>query len=81
MPITISGKTYFRTIEVCRMVGLSRNTLFRWLREGTFADVESVDRRGWRLFTEDDINRLKVEANRVRHNTLRASKEIRRPAD
>jgi predicted site-specific integrase-resolvase len=75
MPITISGKTYYRTIEVCRIVGISRNTLFRWFREGTFADVENVDRRGWRLFTEEDINRLKMEANEVRHNDLKFSKE------
>lgn len=75
MPITISGKTYYRTIEVCRKVGISRNTLFRWLREGTFTDVDNVDRRGWRLFTEEDINRLGVEANKVRHNDLRYSKE------
>jgi DNA-binding transcriptional MerR regulator len=81
MPITISGKTYYRTIEVCRIVGISRNTLFRWLREGTFADVESVDRRGWRLFTEEDINRLKIEANRVRHNNLRFQRETKGTAD
>jgi predicted site-specific integrase-resolvase len=75
MPITISGRTYYRTIEACRIVGISRNTLFRWLREGTYTDVESVDRRGWRLFTEDDVKRLTSEANRVRHNDLRPRKE------
>ncbi len=76
MPITISGKTYYRTIEACRLVGISRNTLFRWLREGTFDDVESVDRRGWRLFTGEDIERLKIEANKVRHNDLRPRKLV-----
>jgi predicted site-specific integrase-resolvase len=81
MPITISGKTYYRTIEACRIVGISKNTLFRWLREGTFVDVESVDRRGWRLFTEDDVNRLTVEANKVRHNDLRPKRDVKEVRD
>ena len=69
MPITINGTTYYRTNEVCRIVGISRNTFFRWLREGSFADVEMVDRRGWRLFTEEDLERLESEANQIRPNT------------
>jgi predicted site-specific integrase-resolvase len=69
MPKTISGTTYYSTIEACRMVGISRNTLFRWLREGSYEDVESLDRRGWRLFTDDDIDRLSAEANKIRRNT------------
>lgn len=69
MPIVIEGKTYFRTAEVCQMAGISRSTIFRWLREGLFTDVEKVDRRGWRLFTECDLARLKAEVNQVRPNT------------
>ena len=69
MPVSIEGKTYYRTAEVCRIAGISRSTFFRWLREGLFADVENVDRRGWRLFTEEDLVRLKAEVNQVRANT------------
>ena len=61
MPIAINGETYYRTAEVCYIVGISRSTLFRWLREGLFADVKNCDRRGWRLFTEDDLERLRAE--------------------
>lgn len=68
MPITINEKTYYRTNEACRIVGISRNTFFRWLREGLFTDVEIVDRRGWRLFTEEDLDRLKAEVNQIRPN-------------
>ena len=71
MPITINGKTYYRTIEVCRIIGISRNTFFRWLREGLIGDVECVDRRGWRLFTGGDLERLKAEAHQVRPNTVK----------
>ena len=65
MPVTLNGQTYYRTAEVCRMVGISRTTIFRWLKEGIFSEPEHRDRRGWRLFTEDEVDRLKVEANRI----------------
>lgn len=65
MPVTVNGQTYYRTAEVCRMVGISRTTLFRWLKEGIFREAEHRDRRGWRLFTEDEIDRLKAEVNQI----------------
>ncbi len=69
MSIVIKEKTYYRTAEACRIVGISRSTFFRWLRQGSFADVKKVDRRGWRLFTEKDLERLKAEVNRIRPKT------------
>ncbi len=65
MPVTVGGQTYYRTAEVCRMVGISRATLFRWLKEGIFREAAHRDRRGWRLFTEDEIDKLKAEANQI----------------
>jgi len=65
MPVIINGQTYYRTAEVCRMVGISRNTLFRWLREGVFREAEHRDRRRWRLFTEDEVDGLKGEVSQI----------------
>ena len=65
MPVTVNGQTYYRTAEVYRTVGISRTTFFRWLKESILREVEQRDRRGWRLFTEDELNRFKAEANRV----------------
>jgi len=65
MPVMVNGQTYYRTAEVCRMVGISKTTLFRWLTEGISREPEHRDRRGWRLFTEAQIERLKAEANRI----------------
>lgn len=65
MPVTVNGQTYHRTAEVCRMVGISRTTLFRWLKEGIFREAQHRDRRGWRLFTEGEIDKLKAEANQI----------------
>jgi len=66
MPITVNRETYYRTAEVCRTVGISRSTFFRWLRQGSLADAKNVDRRGWRLFTKADIDKLKAEVNQIR---------------
>jgi len=65
MTTVITGKTYYRTAEACRIAGISKNTLFRWIREGLFPDVKQRDRRGWRLFTEEEVVTLKVEFNRI----------------
>lgn len=66
MPMVIGGKTYYRTAEVCHIAGLSRSTFFRWLRQRSFEDVVHFDRRGWRLFTKEDLKRLKAEVNQIK---------------
>ena len=76
MTVTVNGQTYYRTADVCRMVGISRTTLFRWLKEGIFSEAEHRDRRGWRLFTGDEVDKLKAEVNRtVRMADLRKKSE------
>jgi hypothetical protein len=35
------------------------------VRDGVFTDVLHRDRRGWRLFTEEDLQRLKKEVNKT----------------
>lgn len=66
MPVTLRGETYYRTKELCRKAGISRSTLLRWLENGILNDTSHRDRRGWRLFTETDMKRIKAEANRVK---------------
>ena len=65
MPMTMKGKTYYRTAEVCQTVGIGRSTLLRWLRSGVISDVSNRDRRGWRLFTQTEIKRIEDEANHI----------------
>ena len=65
MPVEINGQTYYRTSEVCRIVGISRNTLFRWLAEGIVAKVEHRDYRGWRLFTRAQVDAMKKRTGQV----------------
>jgi len=65
MPVVINDETYYRTAEVCRMIGVSRNTLFRWLKEGVFSDVEYRDWRGWRLFTQAQLETIRAKTSHV----------------
>jgi len=65
MPVKINGKEFYRTAEACRMVGTSKNTFLRWVKNRVIPDVELRDRRGWRLFSPSDLERLKAEANRI----------------
>jgi predicted site-specific integrase-resolvase len=66
MTVNMRGQTYYRTAEVCSLAGISRSTLFRWLRRGILDDVSHRDRRGWRLFTDRDIDRITNESNKIR---------------
>ncbi len=65
MPIRLEGRTYYWTAEACQLAGTSKNTFFRWLREGRLLDTELRDRRGWRIFNEDELQALKSEVNRI----------------
>ena len=65
MPVEINSQIYFRTAEVCQRAGISRTTLFRWLREGVLQDTYLRDRRGWRLFSEDNLQTILNEVNKT----------------
>ncbi len=64
MPIEINGQVYYKTSEACKKTGISRATLFRWMQAGILEKYYK-DRRGWRLFTEDDLNKIRREAEKI----------------
>jgi len=76
MPVIINGQTYYRTAEVCQMVGIGKSTLFRWTKEDIMSEAEHRDRRGWRLFTEDEIDKLRMEVNRIQKNRAAKIRKI-----
>ncbi len=59
----VDGHKYYRTAEVFKLIGISRNTLYRWLGKGILGGIERRDSRGWRLFTRDEITTLKSAIN------------------
>ncbi|HEY4712552.1 MAG TPA: helix-turn-helix domain-containing protein [Dehalococcoidia bacterium] len=76
MPVIIDGQTYYRTAEVFRMIGISRNTLYRWLRKDILGGIEHRDSRGWRLFTQDEIDKLSTAINCITRIDLQVASEI-----
>jgi len=65
----INGQKYYTATEVCREVAISRPTLFRWLKRGVLTRLYK-DRRGWRMFTEDDLRKIQSEAGRIKVEQL-----------
>ena len=47
------------TIEAANCIGVSKNTLLRWLDEGLIDDVQR-DWRGWRVWMQRDVERIKA---------------------
>lgn len=68
MPVKLNGRTYYRTAEICQIVGIGRSTLFRWLRQNVVKEAQYRDRKGWRLFTEEDLRSLAAESSRIQEN-------------
>ena len=67
MPVMIRGKKYYRTKEACQLTGIGRSTFLRLVRKGKLKDASQRDMRGWRLFSEADIERIEGEVNYVTH--------------
>jgi DNA-binding transcriptional MerR regulator len=71
MPIKINGETYYNTLEACEKTGISRATMFRWLKRGILQN-NFKNQSGWRIFTEEDINEIRAQTNiiQVEHTYL-----------
>ena len=62
MAVVINDQTYYRTTEVCRMIGISRNTLFGGYKEGIFSTSSN---RGWSLFTAAQMGTIGAKTGPV----------------
>jgi phage antirepressor YoqD-like protein len=76
MPVEINGQIYYRTAEVCHIVGIGKSTLFRWIRQDIVKDAEYRDRKGWRLFTEDELHGITAETSRIQRNHVVDTEKI-----
>ncbi len=64
MPVKIDGKVCYRMLEACHEANIGRSTLLRWLKRGVIEEPIK-DRRGWRIFSEEDLERIKAEVKRT----------------
>ena len=53
----------YKMKEVSQLVGVSTRTLMRWFKEGKIQEVDR-DRNNHRVFDAQDIERIKLFANR-----------------
>ncbi len=44
--------------EICRKFDITKNTLFKWEREGKISKVRK-DWRGWRVFSDDNVAEIR----------------------
>ena len=56
----------YQTKEAAHRIGIAPITLKRWLLDGRVKEV-SRDRNGWRVFTDEDVARIREFANRREH--------------
>lgn len=66
MSVIIEQKKYYRTKEACYKAGISKATFHRWIKQGVVNDNTIKDRRGWRLFSDEDIEHIRKEASRLK---------------
>lgn len=52
------------TAEAAKRAGISKATLLRWLKQGKVPEV-ARDIRGWRVFSEDEVESIKEYANKI----------------
>ncbi len=70
MPVKINGQVYYRTAEVCQAVGIGKSTLFRWMKDNIVQEPEHRDRKGWRLFSEEELGSITAETSRIQSNQV-----------
>jgi predicted site-specific integrase-resolvase len=78
VPIKIQGKIYYRTSEACHKIGISRATLFRWLKAGIL-ERKYKDRRGWRIFPEEDLTLILSESEKIEVEYTSTSDQFSKP--
>lgn len=46
--------------EVAKTLGIHRDTLKRWIKEGKIPDARRNSRNSYRMFTQDDVNKIRI---------------------
>ncbi|UCB57550.1 MAG: MerR family transcriptional regulator [Candidatus Omnitrophota bacterium] len=57
--IIIGGKRYYRVSEVCKVLGIFKNTLYNWERLKKIPKAYRDPMSGWRLYSQKDVEKIK----------------------
>lgn len=63
--IKINGRGYYTVSGACAELGIFKNTLYNWERKGKIAKAYRDPMSGWRLYTKDDIEKIKKISGRI----------------
>ena len=61
----MNANKYYTTKDVLDKVGITRPTLYKWIKDGKVPDV-ARDRNNFRLFTAEDIKQIIAYKNLVK---------------
>jgi predicted DNA-binding transcriptional regulator AlpA len=64
MPLTIEGVEFFTTTEVTQMLGVSRQTLWRWRAEGNVPPGRRYRRKSV-VFARAEVDEIVALANKI----------------
>ena len=65
----------YTTIQTAEKVGVSKETILRWLRAGKITEPDR-DRNGWRIFSEAEVNEILRFKNRVVRSPKKAQRHL-----
>ena len=76
MPTKIQGKTYYSAAEICRKMGVTRQTLWRWRRERKVPIGRRY--RGHRVvFTRKEVAAIREYAVRLEPALPRPARQVK----
>ena len=57
--IVIKDRKYYRVAEVCKILGIFKNTLYNWERKGKIPKAYRDPMSRWRLYSSEDVGKIK----------------------
>jgi excisionase family DNA binding protein len=60
----------YTTKQVADMLSIDKSTLLRWIRQEKIPDVVHRDGRNWRVWLQEDVDRVKLYHDKIHQLTL-----------
>jgi len=60
----------YTTKQVADILNIDKSTLLRWIRQGKIKDVPYRDGRNWRVWLQEDVDKIKEYHEKIHQLTL-----------
>ncbi len=74
----IKGEVFFTSGQAAKALRISVSTLKRWLNDGVIKEVKQ-NSNGWRLFSEADIETLRIHQQKLKKQGKRFKSSTLQP--